>query len=128
MKLTNELYDKLQETFIKQTGIKVGDTVKVTRVAETGEMGWDVYWNDEMKGNVTQKITEIRGNGNGFRLEDGYVYPFFVLEVVKNPLPKDIPLSGYDVKFLDNGVIKVGCETISFDKLEKIYKTAKGLV
>ena len=72
----------------KESGIKVGDSVKVVRAAHNGESGWDNVWDanymDEYVGSV-YTITEDLGN-EGFVLGDDFAFPYFVLEkVTMNP-------------------------------------------
>ena len=75
-----------------KSGIKVGDTVKVTRIAEDNENGWGSKWNSmgHMDCYVGKKHTVI-GDGEklGFELESikgghSFYFPYFVLKKV-NP-------------------------------------------
>lgn len=78
-------------------GLKVGDRVQVTRVAEDFEDGWSNGWERTMDGAVgwTHTITSDCGN-LGFTLDrDNLDYPYFVLEKVEEPaeVPSDKPQS-----------------------------------
>jgi hypothetical protein len=81
-------------------GIKVGDTVRVLRKAEEGEMGWTSSWvslyMDGLVG-VTGVVKECDGS-DGFRVsfsDDGcgWWFPFFVLEKIASP----IMINGFEV-------------------------------
>ena len=74
-------------------GLKVGDTVKITREAEYGERGWANSWTDNMKVGCVGKITAInsddKGNASGIDVKvkgepsSHYGYPYFVLEKIE---------------------------------------------
>lgn len=71
----------------RESGIKVGDRVRLLRVAEDHEAGWDNSWISDMTGHVgeTGEITYIKGNvGVCVKFPRGieYHYPFFVLQKV----------------------------------------------
>lgn len=80
-----EDYNKKQE----QSGIKVGDYVKVLRAAYSYEQNWDNVWNSLMDKAVgsTYKVLAIH-EGIGIRLESvkhigaNLSFPYFVLEKV----------------------------------------------
>lgn len=74
-----KLYIKLQ----KESGFKIGDTVKVIRDAECFESGWQHVWIMDETVGKTYKIESIH-EYEGIQLENGYSYPFFVLEKVEN--------------------------------------------
>lgn len=131
--MTKEKYSQAQEAFIDLTELTVGSKVKILRKAKSYEHGWDQMWYDAIMdkriGN-TLSITNIHPF-KGIQL-DSWNYPFFVLEVISNPkkLPDPIPLNSnndYRAFFNENGDIEVGCQTISFDTLKKIYDTANTL-
>ena len=76
----------------KASGIKVGDTVKVLRKANSHEMGWNNKWTVEMDEFVgmTFIVEDLRA-ADGIGLMQGncgpYNFPFFVLEMVKPKIP-----------------------------------------
>lgn len=116
----------------KASGIEAGDTVRVIRKAKTREMGWCNGWNDEMDKAVGKEwIVTGCNDKQGMLLScDWYSYPFFCLEIVEkaNKLPDPIEISSaYSAKFNKDRSIQVGCQHISFDLLERIYLTAKGI-
>lgn len=69
------------------SGIKVGDKVKVLRMAKDYEMGWREVWAatmDEMvdKSFKTTRLTE-QGVYCANKHGNSYCFPFFVLEIVE---------------------------------------------
>lgn len=91
-------------------GLNVGDTVKVLRTAKYGEGGWYTAWNaGAMNGFVGQekKVVEICPR-KGLRLEGGYWFPWFVLELVRGAAKEErFNLEGVDF-VVRNGEINVG--------------------
>ena len=79
-------------TLQNASGIKVGDTVKVLRTANSYEMGWNNEWTVEMDEFVgmTFIVEDLRA-ADGIGLMQGncgpYNFPFFVLEMVKPKIP-----------------------------------------
>ena len=94
-----QIYEKKQVTkegYIKgeqECGLKVGDTVTVTRTAKYHEEGWGNSWiDDKMFAGTTGKITGIGSDdeevesASGITVEiDGHEwgYPYFILEKVE---------------------------------------------
>ena len=89
----------IQEDYVKkhlQSGLKIGDRVKVIRIAKDHEAGWDFVWVENMNCTVNKigKIIPI-GNyivdrpGKGFRIEfedktlHSSCYPYFVLQKIR---------------------------------------------
>lgn len=114
------------KVMIKNCGIKVGDTVKVLRGWQYGELGNEIDVGSATKKiGETGKVTEMNDDDIQVNFGDGYFYyPFFVLEKVKDGV-EPIELEYYTVIFKDNGAIKVGCQNIDFETVEKIYERAK---
>ena len=78
------------------SGFKIGDVVKITRIANDDENGWQSSWVDTMNNYVGQTLTIRRDDGiYGFKCKneannDDYDYPYFVLEkVVEQYVPFD---------------------------------------
>lgn len=108
-------------------GIGVGDTVKVLRKAEDYENGWGYDWQYRMNETIGTCFV-VNGVTSGGILSKDWGYPFFVLELVKKgkKLPEPIRISSqYKCEFKENGGIAVGCQSLDFDLIEKIYMTAK---
>lgn len=86
-------YEECAKQWIEENNLKEGDCVKVLRKAKDFESGWDATWNDLMNKSVCKilKITEVRFCNGHIILEDGYRYPYFVLEKVEPPKPEYIP-------------------------------------
>ena len=70
-----------------ECGIQVGDTVKITRKAESCEDGWDDCWSGRMDKFIGETGTVKKiDNEHGIKLEiDGetWLFPYFVLEKVE---------------------------------------------
>ena len=92
--MTNEEYVKMQDMWLKATGVKKGSWVKVTREAEDHESGWGSQWVKVMT-DLVGKVCRVVGFHCSFGMhlesvEDGrrYGFPFFVLEPVEEPKPE----------------------------------------
>lgn len=118
-----EAYKLLQS----QCGIEAGDEVKILRNFEDCECGFQYISNDrinEFIGNIykvrspTPIAIEINISGAVYR------FPFFVLQIVKRA-QKGTKIGPYEIKFKENGDIIAGCQIVSFDELENVYKLAK---
>lgn len=74
-------YAELQE----ESGLKVGDTVKVLRKCVDGELGWENVWVEGMDKAIGQVYTirEITKYGIKVDLCVAYCFPYFVLEKYK---------------------------------------------
>ena len=109
-------------------GIEVGDTVKVLRRAENKENGWNNNWGDYMDDHIGKEYIVTELAVGGIRLNNWCCFPFFVLELVKKApkLPYPVKITkDYACEFKEDGSIKVGCQDISFDMIEKVYNIAK---
>lgn len=96
-------YKERAKQWIEENGLKEGDYVKVTRKAKDYEDGWGSVWNNSMTKSVckTLKVKEILLPNEYVILENGYSYPYFVLEKIKeSPKPKYVPFSNYE-DFMD---------------------------
>lgn len=73
-----------------ESGLKVGDWVKVTRAAKNYENGWGTVWNENMDVFVGRtfeigRICDIEGISS----RGGWNFPFFVLEKIEKPETKE---------------------------------------
>jgi hypothetical protein len=120
-------------TLSEATDFEVGESIKVVRTAEDGEMGWGDSWIHEMTEAVEEehilKITNLGKNSNtGIELSDGNSYPFFVLMRVE---PEEIEeetlyIGEHEVVFSEDD-IQVGCQCIDNDTI-KIVLERQGLL
>jgi hypothetical protein len=78
-------YEERQRAWLEETGLKVGDTVKVVRTAEDGENGWGNDWVPEMNKYVGKEYTLNRIKGSSGLYVGNWDFPYFVLEKVKKP-------------------------------------------
>ena len=140
--MTRAKYIAAQKAWQEMVNLKVGDNVLVCREAVKDEFGWNNSWPEVMNNAIwdgddkTATVKHLCSDDNGIHLtdedEDGdtryHSFPFFVLEKVVSKLPDNIEISSdYKVVFKHDKSIKVGCQTIPFELLEEIYKTAKGI-
>ena len=99
------MYDKLQELWVKETGLKVGDKVKVLKRFENHELGLLIPWNPEMSETIGEvgEVICINTNSIGVNFgDDDWYYPFTVLEKVEveEKTKPDVPDTNRDVLFL----------------------------
>ena len=78
-------YAERQEEWIRKHNLKEGDKVKILRTAKDREDGWCNSWVQPMTDMVGGVFTCVMTSGDGIRLSCGYEWPYFVLEVVKEP-------------------------------------------
>lgn len=128
-------YIKAEAEFIKLFGIRKGSKVIILRQCKSREVGWNNSWDTPMNDYIGKevKVERICDNGTGIMVNPfvgakndfDYKFPFFALQ----PVPREnvtIKLDSGDYTAIINfdGSIQVGCQSISFETLEKIYKTA----
>lgn len=121
-------YAERQAAWVKEHGIKPGSKVRVTRVAASHEDGWGNTWERLMSSSVGETLTVVRLSlrNNGIQLLErgGYVFPYFVLEPVKEPeyVPYNfhtMPLCGIKCKEKATGNLTVLApmdETFVYDR------------
>ena len=80
-------YAERQAEWLKETGVKVGSRVRVTRAALSHEYGWGTHVVPEMN-NVQESRVEGIDEVIGLLLEDGWWFPYFVLEPVKEKVKR----------------------------------------
>ena len=98
------MYEKLQKLWVEETGLKVGDKVKILREFENKELGSSPDWNPRMSENLGKvgEVTEINNNFIGVDFDNGnWVYPFTVLEKIEEK-KQDVPDTNREVLFLSS--------------------------
>ena len=112
-----EPYAERAKKWIEQNDLKEGDYVKVLRKAKDFESGWDATWNDLMNKSVCKilKITEVRFCNGHIILEDGYRYPYFVLEKSEPPKPKYVPFESIEEFVRRYTEVKEGVDYDTFE-------------
>lgn len=97
------------------SGIKVGDTVKVTRISCSYENGWGDGWAPDMTDFVSEECVVVKDRGvRGFELNlptggVSYGFPYFVLEKVE-PKPTIAVGSTVRVKDPSFSVLAANCD------------------
>jgi hypothetical protein len=111
-------YIKCQDKWIKENDIKIYDSVKILRIAESYEDGWESQWLANMYGCIGLVGTIVKFDSCfGIRVETRdttFLYPYFVLEKIAEEKPVIAPLSSNSVKDTEPVTIDV------FALLEKI--------
>lgn len=85
--------------WIEENDLKVGDYVRVTRKAEDNEGGWTGMWLNGSMAKSIGKVLKLEGVSScncSILLEDGFYYPYFVLEKAEPPKPKCISFSNME--------------------------------
>lgn len=115
------------------SGIAVGDTVRITRKAANYEMGWDCIWVSGMTRCIGQegKVDRITDKGIRVDVKDNGApyYPFFVLELVKKGKPpfepKILRLNAEHTAVVSDKEVVVGCQHFSFATIEGLALAVK---
>lgn len=98
-----------------------GEKVKVLRRADSYENDWEFPWVCDMNTAVGQVLIVEEDKGTeGVRMEDGYCYPHFVLELVKNDKEDMRPF--YPVTVDRLGGLSVG-DIVEIQDRGKLYKS-----
>lgn len=95
-------YAQEQAQWVKDNNVRIGDKVKVLRGWEEGEQGFDVGVNDAIatigRTDTINGFSSI-GGSIGLVLSSYYRYPYFVLELIKEPVY--VPYTKVDLKWID---------------------------
>lgn len=99
-------YVREQNKWLQGNGVAVGSKVKITRIAQMDENGWDNAWTPTMFDAVGKvgEVVEIDGV-NGIRVVVGdsdYEYPYFVLEPVQATETKIYEHNGKKYRLADH--------------------------
>lgn len=100
------------------SGIEVGDTVRVLRVAADKEYGWGNVWDNDMDKTVgrTMKVKSLDATG-GVELDNGFGYPVHVLALVKKAKPAFKPvtvkLNKDYAAVIGEKQVQVGCQSFT---------------
>ena len=101
------MYDKLQKVWVEETGLKIGDRVKVLREFNDKELGPVVPWNPEMSETIGEVGEVVCINIYSIKVnfgDDDWYYPFTVLEKVgiEEEEKPDVPDTNRDVLFFSS--------------------------
>jgi hypothetical protein len=95
---------------------KVGDIVRVTRVAKTYEHDWQAGWVSIMDNSVNETFEIVEDRNNlGYRLENSFLYPEFILELVGSKAEESM---------LDKWLRETKAKNLSLRKLGKYIEWA----
>ena len=112
-----EPYSKRAKKWIEQNDLKEGDYVKVTRKVNDHEDEWQGLWLDYMDESVgkTLKVKGIYTYVYTIGLENGFYYPYFVLEKTEPLKPEYVPFKSIE-EFVERYTeVKEGTEFGTFE-------------
>lgn len=107
--------------FHNASGLKVGDTVKVVRIAKDYEMGWGDIWSGYMN-DFVDRTYKITGDATwcGWELDNKWTFPTFVLQKVDStPTPQPAPATEEIVIKNDSAV--VNGKVLTKEDIGKLY-------
>lgn len=124
------MYNRAQSHWVELTDLKEGDTVKVLYLPKGGEFGWDYSVvhrmnnlvgqectvDDILEGSIYVNFTNVRGEA------DRCYIPFFCLQKIKGLETVKLNNEYTATIHKENRIVNVGCQTISFDAIEELYK------
>ena len=111
-------YIKFQKEMIEFMDLKEGDSVQVIKEVQENENGsnsCETY-------NTGEILTVEEICDDYIHLSDGCGYPVYALMKLTNSFKIN---DDYTAEIDDDGSVIVGCTTVEFDLLERIYKAAK---
>jgi hypothetical protein len=117
----------IQEQIIKELGLQVGDTVKITHKVPNVNLGWLGGWVSDMDAAIGKEgiVRNINPNNVTIKVEGilTYAYPAQVLEFVRRgPNYKEMKISkDYTAKVYKDR-IEVGDQTITIEDFRKLEK------
>ena len=119
-------YAKLQQAFVKEYNLKVGDKLTVSRETPSYLLGWDTEWNSEMTTFIgeTGKITDI-SEKYGFALvfENGedWFFPVYAVTIPQETVVRSFTLdSGIKVEITSLQKVVLPGVTLSKEDFAKI--------
>ena len=122
-------YQTLENLWVKQVGLKVGDYVKVLFKVPSYAQGWDNSFTSQMEVWVgkTLKVENLNTNNMGITLgEPGSIstqgFPYFCLEKVEKPVQKVKLNEQYTAEVISKTMVKVGCQEIPVSAIKKLLK------
>ena len=108
----------------RQSGIQIGDTVRVIKKARGQQDGWGLQWTQHMDSTVGKEYVVERGGAQehyGFKLKDtSCTYPYFVLQITKKANGASLPLVESQIKgvvMLTQYDAQINVEVPATDKL-----------
>lgn len=122
-----QIYAAMQAEWVKLTGVKKGDTVRITREFTENEQGFS-YWTSRTNSTVGQ--TFVIGEVNKDYIANSGMtigYPYYILEVVT--VPKEVKLTEGNVRTVntDGKTIDCGCVHLTVANAKKAIKLFEDL-
>ncbi len=113
----------------KESGLQVGDYVKVVEKANGREFGWANSWEDAMTDNIGKTAEIQRISDSGIQLRIGstdFGYPFWVLEKIIST-SKNVKLNSEYTATVHKDKVQVGCQTFPWSKIQEIIAARNSL-
>ena len=116
--------EEAYQVMAKESGINIGDTVKVLRKAQSKEMGWPTIWDPSMDKMIGNEYTVVEIGDGEYQLDGLYWFPFFVLEKIKpvKPAHEFKPFDRVLVRDEEYGIWRVDIFSHLNDKRDYRYR------
>jgi len=79
-------YFQRQNEWVAKYDIIPGDQLRITRRADPEERGWPNSWEPSMEESIGRTYQVDYIDKYGIWLEDGFAYPYFILELASEDL------------------------------------------
>lgn len=128
-KIMKSNYQKLEDLWVKQVDLKIGDYVKVLFAVPDWAQGWDNTFTSRMEECVgkTLRVKDFVENSRGILLElpntmSTLGFPYFCLEKTTKPKPIVKLNDQYSAEVIDKTKVKVGCQEIPVSAIKQLLK------
>jgi hypothetical protein len=120
----------IHEMILKERGIEVGDTVRVSHRVQTHDLGWTNSWIPEYMDPFIGKegvVTKVDPS-SGVEVHS-WNFPAHAVELVsKKRTPINIKLNSQYTAIVDpDGTVSVGCQTIPFEAVEEVWAAIQSM-
>jgi len=120
---TQEIYAEMQKEFVKITGLKAGNTVKITRNWVSGEQGCGIGAVVNSYVGREFEVLEIRANTI---VTNGANVPYFAIEIMPDK-PKTVAIGAGREVMAEGTTIQCGCCKLTKTDAKKAIKAFEDL-